>query len=579
MEEGKMKFTPENKTIKTMFRSYPMMSIPNFQREYSWDKYYYNTFFIDILEGIKQEDKKLINTDYFIGTMVFSGSEKKDESIEVIDGQQRLTVITILLSVLTNKFKNIKEEDLAEATFEYIKTKDDYGRPIPKLKSITSYPYFEAYVQSIEKTDVEPATEEEINIKQTYNYFESELEEMKLKRKYDFNENTPYKDLLIAIRDQILQMNVISILTEEKDSAYEIFEILNAKGKNLASIDLIKNTIYSKFHADDNAKDKIIENKWEGIKTTLRSRNPNIGFATFYRHYWMSKYQKTTNSKLYDSFKKYIKPNKKSYEEFVKDLSTIAETYMKIVSPNIDDYNNRKECNWLIQSLKAIEKTFGVTQARIALLALFELKSNDKISSKAFKDAVNYIENFIFAYTGVLKNQANIYESRFSKLAIKLRESKNKSDTNNILKEYLYQEFEDRYPQKEEFLSGFVRLRFSKQESPTNTITKYVLNKISSKLNNSEVYSIDSSIEHIINEDISNDNTLFIGNLICLEIDLNNEANDLAYEEKLEVYKKSKYDQVLNFCNKYPNFNENDIEERSKILGEYYYDNILNESN
>lgn len=573
-----MKFTPENKTIKTMFRSYPMMSIPNFQREYSWDKYYYNTFFIDILEGIKQEDKKLINTDYFIGTMVFSGSEKKDESIEVIDGQQRLTVITILLSVLTSKFKNIKEEDLAEATFEYIKTKDDYGRPIPKLKSITSYPYFEAYVQSIEKMDVEPATEEEINIKQTYNYFESELEEMKLKGKYDFNENTPYKDLLIAIRDQILQMNVISILTEEKDSAYEIFEILNAKGKNLASIDLIKNTIYSKFHADDNAKDKIIENKWEGIKTTLRSRNPNIGFATFYRHYWISKYQKTTNSKLYDSFKKHIKSNKKSYKKFVKDLSTMAETYMKIVSPNIDDYNNRKEYNWLIQSLKAIEKTFGVTQARIALLALFKLKSNNEISSKAFKDAVNYIENFIFAYTGVLKNQANIYESRFSKLAIKLRESKDKSDTNNILKEYLYQAFEDRYPQKEEFLSGFVRLRFSKEESPTNTITKYVLNKISSKLNNSEVYSIDSSIEHIINEDISNDNTLFIGNLICLEIDLNNEASDLAYEEKLEVYKKSKYDQVLNFCNKYPNFNENDIEERSKILGEYYYDNILNES-
>ena len=554
-----MKFTPENKTIKTMFRSYPMMSIPNFQREYSWDKYYYNTFFIDILEGIKQEDKKLINTDYFIGTMVFSGSEKKDESIEVIDGQQRLTVITILLSVLTNKFKNIKEEDLAEATFEYVKTKDDYGRPIPKLKSITSYPYFEAYVQSIEKTDVEPATEEEINIKQTYNYFESELEEMKLKGKYNFNKNTPYKDLLIAIRDQILQMNVISILTEEKDSAYEIFEILNAKGKNLASIDLIKNTIYSKFHADDNAKDKIIENKWEGIKTTLRSRNPNIGFATFYRHYWISKYRKTTNSKLYDSFKEYIKSNKKSYEEFVEDLSTIAETYMKIVSPNIDDYDNRKEYNWLIQSLKAIEKTFGVTQARIALLALFELKSNDKISSKAFKNAVNYIENFIFAYTGVLKNQANIYESRFSKLAIKLRESKNKSDTNNILKKYLYQEFGDRYPQKEEFLSGFVRLRFSKQETPTNTITKYVLNKISSKLNNSEVYSIDSSIEHIINEDISNDNTLFIGNLICLEIDLNNEASDLAYEEKLEVYKKSKYDQVLNFCNKYPNFNENYI--------------------
>ena len=163
-----MKFTPENKTIKTMFRSYPIMSIPSFQREYSWDKYYYNVFFMDIIDGLKREDDKLKNTDYFIGTMVFSGSEKNDESIEVIDGQQRLTVITIMLSVLTNKFKNINEKNLANATFEYIKTKDDYGMPIPKLKSITSYPYFEAYVQSIEKTDILPATEEEININSVF---------------------------------------------------------------------------------------------------------------------------------------------------------------------------------------------------------------------------------------------------------------------------------------------------------------------------------------------------------------------------------------------------------------------------
>lgn len=573
-----MKFTPENRTIKSMFRSYPVMRIPNFQREYNWDKYYYNLFFIDILENIEQKETELINTDYFIGTMVFSGSEIKDESIEVIDGQQRLTVITILLSVLTNKFKNINEEDLASATFGYIKTKDDYGRPIPKLKSITSYPYFEAYVQSIEKTCVAPATEEEINIKQTYDYFESELDEIKLKGKYGFSKNIPYKNLLIAIRDQILQMNVISILTEEKDYAYEIFEILNAKGKNLASIDLIKNTIYSKFHADDNAKDKMIEKKWEGIKTSLRSRNPNIGFATFYRHYWISKYQKTTNTKLYDSFKKHIKSNKISYEEFVENLSAEAETYMKIVSPNISDYNNRKEYNWLIQSLKAIEEIFGVTQARIALLSLFKLKSNEKISSKAFKRAVNFIENFIFAYTGVLKNQANIYESRFSKLAIKLRGCETKSDTNDILKEYLYKAFEDRYPEKEEFISGFIQLKFSKEKLSTNTITKYALNKISSKLNEKEIFSTNSSVEHIINEDLTNHNTLLIGNLICLEIDLNNEGGDLTYEEKVEIYNRSEYKQVLDFCHNNPDFKENDIGKRSRILGEYYYNNILNEN-
>ena len=134
-------------------------------------------------------------------------------------------------------------------------------------------------------------------------------------------------------------MNIISILTNDKESAYEIFEILNAKGKNLASIDLIKNTIYSKFHADDNAKDKIIEQQWENIKNILRDRNQNIGFITFYRHFWISKYKKTTNVKLYDSFKKEIKSNKIDYENFVNTVEKEAKNYLKIVCPNESDYN------------------------------------------------------------------------------------------------------------------------------------------------------------------------------------------------------------------------------------------------
>ena len=570
-----MKFTPENKTIKTMFRSYPIMSIPNFQREYSWDKYYYKQFFEDIIEGIEQKDGKLSITDYFVGTMVFSGSEKNDVSIEVIDGQQRLTVITILLSVLTNKFKNINEKELASATFNYIKTKDDYGMPIPKLKSITSYPYFESYVQSIEKCEVSPATEEEENIKKTYDYFELALEEQNLRKFSKFDTSIPYRNLLVAIRDQILQINVISILTEEKEYAYKIFEILNAKGKNLASIDLIKNTIYSKFHADNNAKDKIIENKWEGIKKTLRSRDQNVGFATFYRHYWISKYSKETNSKLYDSFKKHIKHDRKSYEIFVNELSVGAEKYMEIVHPVIGDYDDRKEYNWLVQSLKSIEMTFSVTQARIVLLSLLELKSNDKISSKCLKKAINYIENFIFAYTGILKNQANIYESRFSRLAIELRKSQDKSNTNEILDKFLYKAFEDRFPKKEEFVSAFTHLKFSKKNTPTNMMAKYALNKISSQMDYREEFSLDSSIEHIINEDSSDANTLNIGNLICLEESLNNQADRLTFKEKLDIYKKSKYNQVQKFCKDNLDFKIDSVMKRSQKLGEYYYDNII----
>lgn len=536
-------------------------------------------FFNDILKGLSINNEKIYNSDYFIGTMVFSG-KLTDAYIDVIDGQQRLTVITIILSVLASKFKSINDDGLAKATFRYVKAFDDYDQPVPKLKSVTSYPYFEAYVQSIEKKEsLNPSSEEEENIKETYEYFESELEEIKLRERLHIDQSIGYKEILIAIRDQILLMNIISILTNDKESAYEIFEILNAKGKNLASIDLIKNTIYSKFHADENAKDKIIEQQWENIKNILRDRNQNIGFITFYRHFWISKYKKTTNVKLYDSFKKEIRSNKIDYEKFVDTVEKEAKNYLKIVCPNESDYNNRKEYFWLIQSLNVIEKTFGVSQARIALLALFDIKSREFISTAYYKKTITYIENFIFAYSTLLKNQANIYESRFSKFAIELRKSNSKQESNNIIKKYLFDEFKDKFPQKNEFILAFKNLQYSKGSNLNNTVTKYVLNKISSSFDGTDIFHNDSSIEHIINEDSSNMMTLNIGNLICLEEKLNNEAKSLGFDKKVEIYSKSKYCQVVEFCKANNIFDLDGIYKRAERLAEYYYENILLKNN
>ena len=90
-----------------------------------------------------------------------------------------------------------------------------------------------------------------------------------------------------------------------------------------------------------------------------------------------------------------------------------------------------------------------------------------------------------------------------------------------------------------------------------------------------EEFSVGSSIEHIINEDSADANTLNIGNLICLEEYLNNQADRLTFEEKLDIYKKSKYNQVQKFCKDNLDFKIDSIMKRSQKLGEYYYDNII----
>lgn len=585
-----MKFVPDSTFIRTILMSYPIMKIPNFQRDYSWEKKYYSAFLDDILNELNIEDGKLVNTEYFIGTMVFS-KQKGKNYLEVIDGQQRLTVITILLSVISSKFKYIiKNDGLSNATFKYIKTKDDYDQPIVKLKTATSYPYFEGYIQSNEKQDLSPSSIEEEKIAETYNYFDSQLDEEKVRKKLGISKDIDYTNILTAIRDQILSMNVISIITEDKESSYEIFEILNAKGMNLSSIDLIKNTIFSEFHCDENTRDKIIERDWEEIKKILRDRNQNIGFITFYRHFWISKYKKTTNIKLYDSFKEMIplkqndidenesfkSPNKEVYQEFVKTLKNEANNYLKIVCPNRSDYNDKKQFYWLIQSFKAIEKIFGVSQARIALLALIDVKERRLIQNKSFKRSIKCIENFIFAYSTLLKNQANIYESIFSNFAIELRKTNSIQDSDKILEKYLFSIFQTKFPQKDEFIQAFKNLSYSKDNrNQSNLITRYVLNNICSKFDNRDIYYDDSSIEHIINEDKSVKETLNIGNLICLETTLNEEAGNLDFDEKVEIYKKSKYGQVKEFCNKYKTFKLKDFIKRSEELAEYYYNIII----
>ena len=92
----------------------------------------------------------------------------------------------------------------------------------------------------------------------------------------------------------------------------------------------------------------------------------------------------------------------------------------------------------MVQSLQSFGSIFNVVQSRIILLALLDIKKRELISTPSFKKAIQYLENFIFAYTNISKKQANIYETNFSKLAIKLRKTQKKSDVNEILKELLY---------------------------------------------------------------------------------------------------------------------------------------------
>ena len=114
-----MDIKPYDKTIKELFLSGRQFVIPRFQREYSWDKKNYQEFFEDMMNNLVVYQGKISIDQYFLGTMLFVGNfaEGREEKIQVVDGQQRLTTVTILFSAMSDRYKEIKKDTLSEQVF------------------------------------------------------------------------------------------------------------------------------------------------------------------------------------------------------------------------------------------------------------------------------------------------------------------------------------------------------------------------------------------------------------------------------------------------------------------------------
>lgn len=577
-----MDFKPVDKTIKDLLISGHPFEIPRFQRAYSWEKRHYAEFLQDITSNLKIADEQIRSDAYFVGTMLFIGNfiDSGKSVIRVVDGQQRLTTITILFSVLSDLFKKKGENTLAKMIFRYIMTEDDNGEEVRILKTKSNYPYFAYFIQDYTKSQNPlPESEEEENIKQTYEYFYKQLEERKIRQTLkkshgaDAVNNLNYIDILKAIRDQVLNCSFVSISTETGDQANRIFEILNAKGKRLNEVDLIKNKLFEVVSGEEPVD--VANDHWTKVRTKIEDVDSGVGIATYYRHFWAANYRRSSSGKLYEAFKKSIKPtSKQRYLDFLKEMLTFAEYYSQIVEPSLSHYDNRQEYRWVVQSLKQFNDTFNIVQVRVPLMALMHAKSNDLISLSYYKKAVNYLENFHFAFNVVVSDRGNKLDSIYSSFAVSLKGASTKEEAHRMIDELLIGKLEPLFPKFSKFADEFIKFSFSKDKLPSNVKTKYVLYKLNSAYSRSEIFEDDMTVEHIVPESNSMASRT-IGNLILLENKLNGEAGDEGFQIKKSVYAKSRSPWVAAFLAKHSEWNETMFEERSKQMAKEYYEKVF----
>lgn len=519
----------------------------------------------------KIENGQIVPDAYFVGTMLFIGNfiESGKNVIKVVDGQQRLTTITILFSVLSDLFKKKGETKLSQVIFRYIMAQDDNGDDMRILKTKSNYPYFAYFIQDYTKShSPEPESEEEENIKQTYEYFSKQLEERKIKQTLKKNHGADevssldYISILKAIRDQVLNCSFVSISTETGDQANRIFEILNAKGKRLNEVDLIKNKLFEVVCGEEPVD--VANDYWTKVRNIIEDVESGVGIATFYRHFWAANYTRSSSGKLYDGFKKSVKPaNRQRYTEFLKEMLVFAEYYSQIVEPSLAHYGNRQEYRWLVQSLKELTDTFNIVQVRVLLIALMNAKKKDLISMSYYKKAVTYLENFHFAFNVVVSDRGNKLDSFYSTFAVSMKGATSKPEAHKMIDELLIGKLDPLFPSFNKFEEGFVKLSFSKERLPGNVKAKYALYKLNSVYTEEDIFEQGMTVEHIAPE-IESISNRYIGNLILMETSLNGEAGEKDYQSKKIVYAKSRNPWMADFMSENADWDVTKFEKRSK---------------
>ena len=346
-----------------------------------------------------------------------------------------------------------------------------------------------------------------------------------------------------------MHCKVIYVTVKSFDDAYAIFEVLNAKGKDLSPIDIIKNSLFSILNETEPVD--FAEESWKKIK---RKTVGKCDIQTFYRHYWLSKYGYSTAKKLVKEFNDKIGKNQSEYTIFLKELVEASEDYYKIVYPNKNDWSQPEEID-IYYALEACD-IFDVTQVRIFLLALFDVKRKKMISHKQFLRIIKFLEQYHFVFNSICSMRPSGLERRYSSYARKLRICKDKNETKKCIDE-LIATLKEGLPAKEIFVSNFVNVRYTSDFAKDKKLVQYIIKKYEFyNMNTNEVQPLSFTIEHIMPESTNNKECGMIGNLLPLGDKLNSELMDKAFKYKIKKYSASQYKTVEKFVQQYQNNDE-----------------------
>ena len=528
--------------------------IPVYQRKYSWlAEVQCARLWKDIVNMVKQHKQH-----HFVGSIVSVAEKYSLMGVQkrlIIDGQQRMTTLSILMIALRDY---LVEQGAGEEVEENINMvlKNPSRKGDDAYKMLLTDTDRDIMIKLVDKLPI--GENEDSKIYTNYLYFKQKVAEGIL---------TPDE-----VYESISKLDIVGIVLDraQGDDPQLIFESLNSTGMDLSKSDLIRN--YILMGLDNDEQKSIYNNYWKPFEKNFPTQDGTDRMDRFFRDYLtMKKGVFIKFDTIYDVFKDFAENSEFSkQEELAEDIMTYGDLYTNITSED-------KKLPLSQQALKPIFKEIRILRMEVVypfLLKVYHDYSKGMITLDEFVRILKLTIAYVVRRT-VCEIPTNSMNKTFTTLKNEIRLD---DYLNSVEAAFFYLETYKRFPDDKEFKECLC-----KRNMYSIRISNYMYVKMENEGNKETIPYEGYTIEHILpqnknmrkewkdalGENYEEVQAQYINNLGNLTLTrYNSEMGDKPFSEKLEVYKESAMHMLNKYVVQQTTWNKETIEERAIKLAE-----------
>ena len=529
--------------------------VPNYQRDYAWSMHQWEQLWSD-LQSFKNENK---DQELFLGSVIvveekMFNTSKAVEQYSVVDGQQRLTTIQIILSIIRdswverskNESMSIERKDsfgsIDRASIErFIITNnlDSTGNRIPSFTANKqAKDVFIKFIQARDHDNFEDISKFNVTIVENFyrvkeianahNFFKNKIKELSI------DELDSFENFLCK------KVKILKITAGDSTNAYNLFETLNYRGTPLAQTDLVKNYIFSILNSSHSSE---YEKKWDRVMESVGNKKSD----QFFRHVLLMTNSKIQKKDIYETIRRSYQ-GVTGLEKFLNDIVKYSKIYEFI---NCEEKFIGVKSDVINEILEDLNDLKVETQNIFVMAVLSNLIENDNTDSRKIAVGILKLTEILSFRWTVCGGNGQDLENHYQVLSkrifgLKLTNVIYEETLNYILK-ILPKDIE----LKEAMCSNLFK---------DNGRVHYILRKIDRHQKSDTSYELKNrvklNIEHIAprkpegsywedslkHKDYDYENLVHkIGNMILISGKINNSISNKSFDKK-----KIKYKEILN---------------------------------